>query len=278
MNNMKHQILCDRDEWYDSHNAIGHLLGTYYGEGAIQNLIDANEALEDAEEVCDNRYDYDVDGVVNFTFNKHQDKLVALEDDFNILDIFARNAIGSVEEYVDMPFYKEIGKFIDIVEGLSIIDYKSENYLGIPAGENNGSNYGTSQTANVTIMDLFNEDNEYRAAAIEKYQDWLKTGREGTYHDFMRLNVYDSEFFTYQSFTDDVVDLILTLSRIIIPVIGHKYKIFIISPAFMKSLSIQKLSMVLGISYDDAEILFDRISSKVEDPQNLIDEIKELFN
>ncbi|EUJ43738.1 hypothetical protein [Listeria rocourtiae] len=152
-------------EWDKSKNALGTLVGLgVWGKGVIDQLKKINTNFEDAQN--DIRKG-DQDGVISFSFTDMESKYQTLFEKIKVLHDYAGDAGNMVERVIDEPFYKDIDKFVEKMENLSIDDYETKNTIGattiITTGGYDYGGYGATTTTvpkdKIKLSDIMAGDN-----------------------------------------------------------------------------------------------------------------------
>lgn len=146
-------------------NALGTLVGLgVWGKGVIDQLKKINTNFEDAQN--DIRKG-DQDGVISFSFTDMESKYQTLFEKIKVLHDYAGDAGNMVERVIDEPFYKDIDKFVEKMENLSIDDYETKNTIGattiITTGGYDYGGYGATTTTvpkdKIKLSDIMAGDN-----------------------------------------------------------------------------------------------------------------------
>ncbi|STY40143.1 hypothetical protein [Listeria booriae] len=127
-------------EWERSEKALQSLIGLGWGKGVTDYLKKINKNFEDAQH--DIQKD-DSDGVISFSFTDKENNYQKIFEKMETLHDYASNAGRLVERVIDEPFYKDIDKFVEKMESLSIDNYETKNTIGATQIISTGAyNYG----------------------------------------------------------------------------------------------------------------------------------------
>lgn len=196
-------------EWDKSKNALGTLVGLgVWGKGVIDQLKKINTNFEDAQN--DIRKD-DRDGVISFSFTDMESKYQTLFEKIEVLHDYAGDAGNMVERVIDEPFYKDIDKFVEKMENLSIDDYETKNTIGattiITTGGYDYGGYGATTTTvpkdKIKLSDIMAGDNFFADNLKAQFAEYSKQNpdQEFTYEQYQSA-VSSSRAFEYDSIRD----------------------------------------------------------------------------
>ncbi|KGL46537.1 hypothetical protein BMT55_14720 [Listeria newyorkensis] len=196
-------------EWDKSKNALGTLVGLgVWGKGVIDQLKKINTNFEDAQN--DIRKD-DRDGVISFSFTDMESKYQTLFEKIEVLHDYAGDAGNMVERVIDEPFYKDIDKFVEKMENLSIDDYETKNTIGattiITTGGYDYGSYGATTTTvpkdKIKLSDIMAGDNFFADNLKAQFAEYSKQNpdQEFTYEQYQSA-VSSSHAFEYDSIRD----------------------------------------------------------------------------
>ncbi|KMT63012.1 hypothetical protein [Paenilisteria newyorkensis] len=197
-------------EWDKSKNALGTLVGLgVWGKGVIDQLKKINTNFEDAQN--DIRKD-DRDGVISFSFTDMESKYQTLFEKIEVLHDYAGDAGNMVERVIDEPFYKDIDKFVEKMENLSIDDYETKNTIGattiITTGGYDYGSYGATTTTvpkdKIKLSDIMAGDNFFADNLKAQFAEYSKQNpdQEFTYEQYQSA-VSSSRAFEYESIRDE---------------------------------------------------------------------------
>ena len=162
-------------DWEEMKDGIGDLIGLgRWGKGMIDNLIDLNNNLEDAE---GDIAKYDRDGVISFHHTSQKGKYQGLFEDFEVLHSFTGKVGDIVDRTIDQPFYQDMDAFVEAMRDLTISNYTTKNRIGATETQFVYGGYGTSQSfevpkTEVSIDDLFSGDNFFAGQMKLEYDAW----------------------------------------------------------------------------------------------------------
>lgn len=196
-------------EWDKSKNALGTLVGLgVWGKGVIDQLKKINTNFEDAQN--DIRKD-DRDGVISFSFTDMESKYQTLFEKIEVLHDYAGDAGNMVERVIDEPFYKDIDKFVEKMENLSIDGYETKNTIGattiITTGGYDYGGYGATTTTvpkdKIKLSDIMAGDNFFADNLKAQFAEYSKQNpdQEFTYEQYQSA-VSSSRAFEYDSIRD----------------------------------------------------------------------------
>lgn len=197
-------------EWDKSKNALGTLVGLgVWGKGVIDQLKKINTNFEDAQN--DIRKD-DRDGVISFSFTDMESKYQTLFEKIEVLHDYAGDAGNMVERVIDEPFYKDIDKFVEKMENLSIDGYETKNTIGattiITTGGYDYGGYGATTTTvpkdKIKLSDIMAGDNFFADNLKAQFAEYSKQNQdqEFTYEQYQSA-VSSSRAFEYESIRDE---------------------------------------------------------------------------
>ncbi|WP_185427182.1 hypothetical protein [Paenilisteria weihenstephanensis] len=199
------------NEWDKSHNALKGLINSGFlsGKGVTDHLKDINRNFEDAQN--DIRKD-DQDGVISFSFTDRESKYQTMFEKMETLQDYAGDAGSMVERVIDEPFYKDIDKFVEKMEALSIDDYETKNTIGATTIVTTSYGYGygaTPQTTTVpkdkiNLSDIMAGDNFFADNLKAQFAEYSKQNpdQEFTYEQYQSA-VSSSRAFEYESIRDE---------------------------------------------------------------------------
>ncbi|WP_260449135.1 deaminase domain-containing protein [Listeria booriae] len=198
------------NEWNKSKDALKGLInsGWLSGKGVTDYLKDINRNFEDAQN--DIRKD-DPDGAVSFSFTDKESSYQKMFEKIETLQDYAGEAGSLVERVIDEPFYKDIDKFVEKMEALSIEDYETKNTIGATTTitTNYGHGYGGApQTTTVpkdkiNLSDIMAGDNFFADNLKAQFAEYSKQNpdQEFTYEQYQSA-VSSSRAFEYESIRD----------------------------------------------------------------------------
>lgn len=196
-------------EWDKSEDALGTLIGlSVWGKGVIDQLKIINANFEDAQN--DIRKD-DSDGVISFSFTDKESKYQKMFEKMEVLHSYADNAGNMVERVIDEPFYKDIDKFVEKMESLSIEEYETKNTIGATQIISTGAyNYGMSPTTaevkkdKINLKDIMAGDNFFADNLKAQFAEYSKQNPDQKFtYDQYQSAVSSSRAFEYNSIRDD---------------------------------------------------------------------------
>lgn len=199
------------NEWDKSHNALKGLInsGIFSGKGVTDYLKDINRNFEDAQN--DIRKD-DPDGVISFSFTDRESKYQTMFEKMETLQDYAGDAGSMVERVIDEPFYKDIDKFVEKMEALTIENYETKNTIGATTIVTTSYGYGygaTPQTTTVpkdkiNLSDIMAGDNFFADNLKAQFAEYSKQNpdQEFTYEQYQSA-VSSSRAFEYESIRDE---------------------------------------------------------------------------
>ena len=164
-------------DWEKMKDGIGDLIGLgRWGKGMIDELKDLSDILEDAESDIAK---YDVDGAIAFQHSSQKSKYQGLFEDFDVLHNFSGKVGDIVDRTIDQPFYEDMDAFVEAMRDLSISNYTTTNRIGATEIVHSYAGYGVPQQfeidkAEVSMDDLFSEDNFYGEQMKLEYEEWKK--------------------------------------------------------------------------------------------------------
>lgn len=190
-------------DWEKMKDGIGDLIGLgRWGKGLIDNLIDLNDNLEDAE---GDIAKYDSDGVISFHHTSQKSKYQGLFEDFEVLHSFAGKVGDIVDRAIDQPFYKDMDAFVEAMRDLTISNYTTKNRIGATETQFVYEGYGASQSLEVpkteiSIDDLFSGDNFYAGQMKLEYGAWKELNPEQDFsQEEYRQAALNTRAFQYES-------------------------------------------------------------------------------
>ncbi|TWD92476.1 putative ribonuclease toxin of YeeF-YezG toxin-antitoxin module [Neobacillus bataviensis] len=190
-------------DWEKMKDGIGDLIGLgRWGKGLIDNLIDLNDNLEDAE---GDIAKYDSDGVISFHHTSQKSKYQGLFEDFEVLHSFAGKVGDIVDRAIDQPFYKDMDAFVEAMRDLTISNYTTKNRIGATETQFVYGVYGASQSLEVpkteiSIDDLFSGDNFYAGQMKLEYGAWKELNPEQDFsQEEYRQAALNTRVFQYES-------------------------------------------------------------------------------
>ncbi|WP_185382267.1 YwqJ-related putative deaminase [Listeria booriae] len=198
------------NEWNKSKDALKGLInsGWFSGKGVTDYLKDINRNFEDAQN--DIRKD-DPDGAISFSFTDKESSYQKMFEKMETLQDYAGEAGRLVERVIDEPFYKDIDKFVEKMEALSIEDYETKNTIGATTTitTNYGYGYGGApQTTTVpkdkiNLSDIMAGDNFFADNLKAQFAEYSKQNpdQEFTYEQYQSA-VSSSRAFEYESIRD----------------------------------------------------------------------------
>lgn len=196
-------------EWDKSEDALGTLIGlSVWGKGVIDQLKIINANFEDAQN--DIRKD-DSDGVISFSFTDKESKYQKMFEKMEVLHSYANNAGNMVERVIDEPFYKDIDKFVEKMESLSIEEYETKNTIGATQIISTGAyNYGMSPATTevkkdkINLKDIMAGDNFFADNLKAQFAEYSKQNPDQKFtYDQYQSAVSSSRAFEYNSIRDD---------------------------------------------------------------------------
>ncbi|WP_246369282.1 hypothetical protein [Listeria rustica] len=197
--------------WDKSKGALKTLIGLGFGfdKGVTDHLKDINRNFEDAQN--DIRKD-DPDGVISFSFTDMESKYQKMFEKIEVLHDYAGEAGSMVERVIDEPFYKDMDKFVEKMEALSIDNYETKNTIGATTIVTTGYGYGygaTPQTTTVpkdkiNLSDIMAGDNFFADNLKAEFAEYSKQNpdQEFTYEQYQSA-VSNSHAFEYESIRDE---------------------------------------------------------------------------
>ncbi|WP_260484696.1 hypothetical protein [Listeria booriae] len=195
-------------EWEKSEKAIQSLVGLGWGKGVIDYLGKINNNFEDAQH--DIQKD-DSDGVISFSFTDKENNYQKIFEKMETLHDYASNAGRLVERVIDEPFYKDIDKFVEKMESLSIDNYETKNTIGATQIISTGAyNYGMGPATTevkkdkIYLKDIMAGDNFFADNLKAQFAEYSKQNPEQkfTYNQYQSA-VSSSRAFAYDSIRDD---------------------------------------------------------------------------
>lgn len=195
-------------EWEKSEKALKSLIGLGWGKGVTDHLKKINKNLEDAQR--DIQKD-DSDGAISFSFTDNESKYQKMFEKMEVLHSYADDAGNMVERIIDEPFYKDIDKFVEKMEGLSIDDYETKNTIGATQIISTGAyNYGMSPATTevkkdkINLKDIMAGDNFFADNLKAQFAEYSKQNPDQTFtYDQYQSAVSSSRAFEYNSIRDD---------------------------------------------------------------------------
>ncbi|WP_260502933.1 hypothetical protein [Listeria booriae] len=197
-----------KSEWEKSERALKSLIGLGWGKGVTDHLKKINKNLEDAQR--DIQKD-DSDGVISFSFTDNESKYQKMFEKMEVLHSYADDAGNMVERVIDEPFYKDIDKFVEKMEGLSIEEYETKNIIGATQIISTGAyNYGMSPTTTevkkdkINLKDIMAGDNFFADNLKAQFAEYSKQNPDQKFtYDQYQSAVSSSRAFEYNSIRDD---------------------------------------------------------------------------
>ncbi|MBC2172845.1 pre-toxin TG domain-containing protein [Listeria booriae] len=198
------------NEWNKSKDALKGLInsGWFSGKGVTDYLKDINRNFEDAQN--DIRKD-DPDGAISFSFTDKESSYQKMFEKMETLQDYAGEAGRLVERVIDEPFYKDIDKFVEKMEALSIEDYETNNTIGATTTITTSYGYGyggAPQTTTVpkdkiNLSDIMAGDNFFADNLKAQFAEYSKQNpdQEFTYEQYQSA-VSSSRAFEYESIRD----------------------------------------------------------------------------
>ncbi|WP_260445086.1 pre-toxin TG domain-containing protein [Listeria booriae] len=198
------------NEWNKSKDALKGLInsGWFSGKGVTDYLKDINRNFEDAQN--DIRKD-DPDGAISFSFTDKESSYQKMFEKMETLQDYAGEAGRLVERVIDEPFYKDIDKFVEKMEALSIEDYETKNTIGATTTITTSYGYGyggAPQTTTVpkdkiNLSDIMAGDNFFADNLKAQFAEYSKQNpdQEFTYEQYQSA-VSSSRAFEYESIRD----------------------------------------------------------------------------
>ncbi|WP_246438633.1 hypothetical protein [Listeria portnoyi] len=196
------------NDWGKSKDATGTLIGLGWGKGVTDYLKKINANFEDIQN--DIRKD-DPDGVISFSFTDMESKYQTLFEKIEVLHDYAGDAGNMVERVIDEPFYKDIDKFVEKMEALSIDNYETKNTIGattiITTGGYDYGGYGATTTTvpkdKIKLSDITAGDNFFADNLKAQFAEYSKQNpdQEFTYEQYQSA-VSSSRAFEYDSIRD----------------------------------------------------------------------------
>ncbi|MBC6310023.1 hypothetical protein HCJ66_10775 [Listeria sp. FSL L7-1582] len=195
-------------EWDKSENALKSLIGLGWGKGVTDHLKKINKNFEDIQR--DIQKD-DSDGVISFSFTDKESTYQSMFEKMEVLHDYASNAGGMVERVIDEPFYKDIDKFVEKMEGLSIENYETKNTIGATQIISTGAyNYGMSPATTevkkdkINLKDIMAGDNFFADNLKAQFAEYSKQNPDQKFtYDQYQSAVSSSRAFEYNSIRDD---------------------------------------------------------------------------
>ncbi|WP_260485234.1 hypothetical protein [Listeria booriae] len=195
-------------EWEKSEKAIQSLIGLGWGKGVTDYLKKINKNFEDAQH--DIKKD-DSDGVISFSFTDKESNYQKIFEKMETLHDYANDAGRLVERVIDEPFYKDIDKFVEKMESLSIDNYETKNTIGATQIISTGAyNYGigpaTSEVKKdkIHLEDIMAGNNFFADNLKAQFAEYSKQNPEQKFtYDQYQSAVSSSRAFAYDSIRDD---------------------------------------------------------------------------
>ncbi|MBC2305709.1 hypothetical protein [Listeria booriae] len=195
-------------EWEKSEKAIQSLIGLGWGKGVIDYLEKINNNFEDAQH--DIQKD-DSDGVISFSFTDKESNYRKMFEKMETLHDYANDAGRLVERVIDEPFYKDIDKFVERMESLSIDNYETKNTIGATQIISTGAyNYGMGPATTevkkdkIYLKDIMAGDNFFADNLKAQFAEYSKQNPEQKFtYDQYQSAVSSSRAFAYDSIRDD---------------------------------------------------------------------------
>ncbi|MBC1523541.1 hypothetical protein HB884_04895 [Listeria booriae] len=195
-------------EWEKSEKALKSLIGLGWGKGVTDYLKKINKNFEDVQH--DIQKD-DSDGVISFSFTDKESKYQEMFEKMEVLHSYADNAGNMVERVIDEPFYKDIDKFVEKMEGLSIEEYETKNTIGATQIISTGAySYGMSPTTTevkkdkINLKDIMAGDNFFADNLKAQFAEYSKQNPDQKFtYDQYQSAVSSSRAFEYNSIRDD---------------------------------------------------------------------------
>ncbi|WP_260508581.1 hypothetical protein [Listeria booriae] len=195
-------------EWERSEKALQSLIGLGWGKGVTDYLKKINKNFEDAQH--DIQKD-DSDGVISFSFTDKENNYQKIFEKMETLHDYASNAGRLVERVIDEPFYKDIDKFVEKMESLSIDNYETKNTIGATQIISTGAyNYGMGPATTevkkdkIHLKDIMAGDNFFADNLKAQFAEYSKQNPEQKFtYDQYQSAVSGSRAFAYDSIRDD---------------------------------------------------------------------------
>ncbi|WP_260450142.1 HNH/ENDO VII family nuclease [Listeria booriae] len=195
-------------EWERSEKALQSLIGLGWGKGVTDYLKKINKNFEDAQH--DIQKD-DSDGVISFSFTDKENNYQKIFEKMETLHDYASNAGRLVERVIDEPFYKDIDKFVEKMESLSIDNYETKNTIGATQIISTGAyNYGMGPATTevkkdkIHLKDIMAGDNFFADNLKAQFAEYSKQNPEQKFtYDQYQSAVSSSRAFAYDSIRDD---------------------------------------------------------------------------
>ncbi|WP_260509714.1 hypothetical protein [Listeria booriae] len=195
-------------EWERSEKALQTLIGLGWGKGATDYLKKINKNFEDAQH--DIQKD-DSDGVISFSFTDKESNYQKIFEKMETLHDYASGAGRLVERVIDEPFYKDIDKFVEKMESLSIDNYETKNTIGATQIISTGAyNYGMGPATTevkkdkIHLKDIMAGDNFFADNLKAQFAEYSKQNPEQKFtYDQYQSAVSSSRAFAYDSIRDD---------------------------------------------------------------------------
>ncbi|WP_260508398.1 hypothetical protein [Listeria booriae] len=195
-------------EWERSEKALQTLIGLGWGKGATDYLKKINKNFEDAQH--DIQKD-DSDGVISLSFTDKENNYQKIFEKMETLHDYASNAGRLVERVIDEPFYKDIDKFVEKMESLSIDNYETKNTIGATQIISTGAyNYGMGPATTevkkdkIHLKDIMAGDNFFADNLKAQFAEYSKQNPEQKFtYDQYQSAVSGSRAFAYDSIRDD---------------------------------------------------------------------------
>ncbi|WP_260484917.1 hypothetical protein [Listeria booriae] len=195
-------------EWEKSEKALQSLIGLGWGKGVTDYLKKINKNFEDAQH--DIQKD-DSDGVITFSFTDKENNYQKIFEKMETLHDYASNAGRLVERVIDEPFYKDIDKFVEKMESLSIDNYETKNTIGATQIISTGAyNYGMGPATTevkkdkIHLKDIMAGDNFFADNLKAQFAEYSKQNPEQKFtYDQYQSAVSSSRAFAYDSIRDD---------------------------------------------------------------------------
>ncbi|WP_185365880.1 hypothetical protein [Listeria booriae] len=195
-------------EWKKSEKALKSLIGLGWGKGVTDYLKKINKNFEDVQH--DIQKD-DSDGVISFSFTDKESKYQKMFEKMEVLHSYADNAGNMVERVIDEPFYKDIDKFVEKMESLSIEEYETKNTIGATQIISAGAyNYGMSPATTevkkdkINLKDIMAGDNFFADNLKAQFAEYSKQNPDQKFtYDQYQSAVSSSRAFEYESIRDD---------------------------------------------------------------------------
>ncbi|MBC1524293.1 hypothetical protein HB884_08760 [Listeria booriae] len=160
----------DKDVWEKKRQAVGGLL-SYGIWGAGTDLVEYLGQVDNLLTEMENDINtLDVDNALCFSFESNKNAYTELRSDYDILYKYTGEVNTVVERAIDDPFYKKMDAFVEGMEKANIENYKTSAALGFGEWDNFNGSYSGQVLDDVTINDIYNDNNPFADQMYEAYR------------------------------------------------------------------------------------------------------------